>query len=135
MLGMLVMVFTIIITIYMIRSTSYIGIFIVGSLGIINLWYWLFSPQSVVLEGDIIEENYFFSKRIFKAPDIETINVNRRILNFGRGPREHSFVDIQAKNGCVISIEYFAYKSPDIYEILLEWHKKNSTIGQTNQWN
>ncbi len=129
------LIFIIIIVVNMIRSASWIGVFIVCSLGIINLWYWLFSPQSVVLEGDTIKESCFFSKRTFKAHEIETIKVNRRVLNFGRGQSAHSFVDIQAKNGCVISIEYFADKNPDIYEILSEWHKRNTSIGLTTQQN
>jgi hypothetical protein len=134
-LGIFALIFTIIIAIYMIQFKSWIGSFIVVSLGIINLRYWLFSPQSVVLEGDTIKEIYFFSKRTFKAHDIETININRRVLNFGKGPRAHSYVDIQTKNGYVISIEYFADQSPDIYEILQGWHRKHAAIGQTNQRN
>lgn len=135
LLGILTLIFITIIAINMIQHKSWIGVFIVASLGFVNLRYWLFSPQSVILERDTIKEKYLLSERIFKAHDIETININQRTLNLGRGPRSHSFVDIQAKNGYVISIEYFANRNPDIFEILQGWHKKHSAIRQTTRQN
>jgi hypothetical protein len=97
-----------------------------------NLRYFLLSPQSVYLASDTITEEYFFQKKSFKANGIESISINHRFLNFGRGPRAHSFVDIATKSGYTISIEYFHSKTPDIYEILQGWHKKHtSKIRQT----
>jgi hypothetical protein len=82
--------------------------------------------QSVSLEGNKIKETYLFSERVFKAHDIETISINRRILNFGRGPRAHNFIEIQTKSGYIISMEYFYSEIPDRYNILKGWHEKHT---------
>lgn len=127
--------FITVIAIEMIQDKDWVFVFFISFLGFVQLRYWLFTPQSVILEGNTIKEKYLFSERTFKAQDIETINVNRRVVDFGRGGRAHSFVDIQAKNGDIISIEYFAYKTPDIHEILQGWHKKHSTSTRESQQN
>lgn len=123
-LGFLALVFITILIINMIENQSWFGAFICASLILVNLRYWLSLPQSIVLEGNVIKESYLFSQKKFKASEIETININRRIVDFGRGPRGHSFIDVQIKSGYVISMEYFSTEIPDRYEILQGWHKK-----------
>jgi hypothetical protein len=108
-----------------IQAANWLGLVLFVALGIGFFRIWLLSTHSISLKGDTIREKRLFSERLMQASEIEKIEINRRLVNAGRGPRNHDFLDIQSNSGEIISIEYFYGQRPDIHDILLGWHRKH----------
>jgi hypothetical protein len=107
----------------MIEQKAWVPVLFFVWLSALMLRYWISIPNLITTKRDLLRAKYFFSQKTFRAQDIETINIREQLLNMGRGPRLHAYIDIRAKNNDQISFEYFRGQLPDVHEVLVNWRK------------
>jgi hypothetical protein len=88
-------------------------------------------PQSVTLDGKSLRLKYLSGEKILPADEITSVELRFTQTRNGK----NYFVLLTQTNKKSLRISGLNPSLPIVYLVLKNWHKKNSTIGLTNQQN
>jgi hypothetical protein len=109
----------------------FVPMFFVVIIAVVFLGMMFSSPQSLALNGKTMLLKYLFSEKTLLADEVASVDLRFTQTRNGK----NYFILLTQPNRKSVRISGLSPSLPIAYLVLKNWHKKNTSIGLTNQRN
>jgi hypothetical protein len=112
-------------------NDTFVPFLIFFMIGVVIIGSTFAMPQSLTLDGKSLLVKYLLNQKTLLADEIQSVELKYQSTRNGK----NYFMVINLVNKKNIRIAGLSPNLPVVYLVLKNWHKKNTTIGLTNQQN